>query len=124
MRHLFNESEREAIRRTSISSVRTSDRMIWGDSKDGQYTVKIGYWRVKEGQRIRRGSEGTSINRKKEKRNLWRRVWTLNIKRKVHHLLWKEVQNKLPVGQSLRKRGIQGMKSTRHVRIRKNLLHI
>lgn len=54
-----------------------------------------------------KGEVGTSTRRNEEERNLWKGIWSMNIKKKVQHFIWRECHNRLPVSSSLRKRGIE-----------------
>lgn len=84
-----------------------TDRMVWCLTKDGQYLVNSGYKLAEEWGKCVRGNKGTSTGRDKEEEVLWRRIWTLNIKKKVQHFLWRACHNKISVGANLRKKGIK-----------------
>lgn len=80
------------LRKTPVSMMGNMDRMVWNHSKDGEYTTKSGYQMEK--------SEG-------DKGKMWKKVWSLNIKKKIQHFLWRAVHNQIPVESNLKKRGIQ-----------------
>lgn len=38
---------------------------------------------------------------------MWRRIWSLNVRKKVLHFIWRACHNKISVGDNLRKRGLK-----------------
>lgn len=55
---LFSAAEIQAIRRTPISTMGLSDRLVWTSSNNGQYTVKSGYKVAKSYERKLKEDEG------------------------------------------------------------------
>lgn len=78
------------------------DRMFWGLTKSGVYSVKTGYWlgMLSTSQSGRRGDAGAN-------QNLWKTVWNLNGPPKLKHFLWRACKNSLPVNYVRYQRHIQ-----------------
>lgn len=100
---LFCFEDIQAIRNTPINILGIADRMMWSHTKDGQYTMKLGYKLAKDLDRRRKGDEGTSTRRGKKKEVLWNRIWSMNIKKRVQHFLWRACHNKISMGANLRR---------------------
>lgn len=94
---LFNKADTQAILRTPISIMGLSEKLIWSLSKTGQYLVSSGYKMAKNLEKAARGNEGSSSGRDKGEELLWKRIWSLNIKKKVQHFIWRTYHNKIPV---------------------------
>lgn len=106
VRQVFAEDDAKVILRTPISALGVTDRLTWHFTKDGQYSVNSGYTVAKKCQKRAAGDEGTSSRVEQEDGKLWRKIWNLDIKRKIQHFIWRAVHNRLPVSANLRKRGI------------------
>lgn len=78
---LFSPEEIQIINRTPISSMGLADRLVWIQSKHGQYTVDSGYKLAKEYQKQKLGDEGTSHRRIAEEKVLWNGIWDMKIKK-------------------------------------------
>lgn len=64
-----------------------SDRLVWNASKHGQYRVSSGYKVVKTYGEMAKGELGTNTRRNEEERNLWKGIWSMNIKKKIQHFI-------------------------------------
>lgn len=106
LRQTFSDDEVQIIQRIPTSALGVTDRMIWIATKYGQFSVTSGYELAKLGQRRAAGEEGLSSRVEQEEDGLWKKVWNMDIKKKVQHFIWRACHNKLPVGVSLQKRGI------------------
>lgn len=103
----FSAEEIQVINRTPIGIMGISDCLDWIASKHGQYTVSSGYKVAKIcGEKAKR-EVGTSTRRNEEERNLWKGIWSMNVKKKLQHFIWRACYNRLPVSSSLRKKGIE-----------------
>lgn len=49
----------------------------------------------------------TSRRNGEDERKLWRKVWSMDIKKKIHIFLWKACHDRIPVGVNLKKRGMK-----------------
>ncbi|KAL2892810.1 hypothetical protein RDABS01_008719 [Bienertia sinuspersici] len=96
---IFNEEEARAILAIPLSASHPSDSLFWWPNKNGEYTVKSGYWLAKQGNQMPRidlGSENI----------LWSKIWNLNGPPKLRHFLWQACKGSLPVMERLRHRHI------------------
>lgn len=100
LRQLFREENVMAIQRTPISSMGISDRLVWNPSKDGQYTAKAYQKRAK-------GDEGSSSRQEEEERKMWKKIWSLDIKKKIQHFIWRTCNTRISVGVNLKRRRVQ-----------------
>ena len=96
----------EYITSIPLSLYRRKDRLYWKHSKSRMYTVKSGYAAAKlegasQSQRLEPGSETSWEVRK---HIVWKRLWSLNLKMKLKHFLWRCLQNSLPVNEAIYKR--------------------
>lgn len=77
--------------------------MVSTGTKDGQYSINSGYKMAKECEKRSKGNEGTSAGRDKGEEELWRKIWSLNVKKiKVQHFVWKACHNKILVEVNLK----------------------
>lgn len=102
----FCEEEVRLISSVHLSSLGTKDRFIWTKERTGQYNVSTGYDLA---QQIKRQqlNRAESSNCAEEENVLWKRIWRLNVKRKVQHFLWRCINNSLPVLSNINKRGMK-----------------
>lgn len=84
---LFNYAEIQAIKRTPISTLGISDRLVSTFSKNGQYMVNSGYMIAKLCDNKMKGVEGTSSKKDEKEGNLWKGILGMNIKKKVQHVI-------------------------------------
>ena len=96
---------------TLISSIPLSifgrkDRFYWQYSQSGSYTVKTGYAVAKGTVANMRSKTAHEPETSWEirKHTVWKRLWSLNIKLKLKHFLWRCLQNALPANETLFKR--------------------
>ncbi|CAH2944887.1 MAG: hypothetical protein PCALPYG88_7425, partial [uncultured Paraburkholderia sp.] len=58
--------------------------------------------------RSKRGREkGQSSSGGEEEARMWKQIWSLNIKKKLKHFIWKACHDRLPVGSNVQKRGVK-----------------
>lgn len=86
LHQLFNSDEVRLITSIALSAFGTKDRLIWKQTANGQYDVSSGYKLANKLKRQRFGCEGTSNSVEAEK-VIWKSVWGLNVKKKIHHFL-------------------------------------
>ncbi|XP_071924943.1 uncharacterized protein [Coffea arabica] len=102
----FCAKDAEHIKGIPTSIGRRKDRLVWGHSKAGIYSVKSGYALARQ----REGKAGTRTGQEAEtsweirKRNVWKQLWHLKVKAKLKHFMWKCLQNCLPVNEQMSKR--------------------
>lgn len=91
MRQLFTADEIQAIRRIPVSSMGSGDRLVWCSSTVGLYNVNA----------------GSSFRAEGEESLLWKKLRSLDVKRKIQHFLWHACHNSIPVANNLQKRGMR-----------------
>lgn len=64
-------------------AMRISDHLVWNASKHGQYIVSLGYKVAKTYGEKNKREVGTSTRTNEEQRNLWKGIWSMNIKNKI-----------------------------------------
>jgi hypothetical protein len=89
---------------TIIPLVNTSadDELMWMFETDGVYTVKSGYQAIQQWKAISNSTPSTSTNDKQ----LWKKLWSLHTIPRHKTLLWRILNNALPIRSELGKRGI------------------
>ncbi|KAL2927396.1 hypothetical protein RDABS01_022681 [Bienertia sinuspersici] len=75
------------------------DGRFWWPVKNGEYTVRSGYWLAKLGHLSGAGENG-------EEKNLWRSVWKIESPPKLSHFLWRACKGSLAVRECLQRRHI------------------
>ncbi|GAU42618.1 hypothetical protein TSUD_238110 [Trifolium subterraneum] len=99
----FMHFEAEQIVQIPIVHLVSPDEFSWPCTKDVIYTVKSGYQAIqewKENYNEQATSYKTNDNR------VWQKLWQLKIPPKYTHLIWRILQDSLPVQKNLRKRGV------------------
>lgn len=94
--------EAEIILNIPLGRGMAQDKIIWGPSKKGAFTVSSAYYLQLERLRNSRGS--SSDAEMVDKR--WRNIWDLEVPGVVKLFLWKAASNLLPTKQNLFKRKI------------------
>lgn len=107
LHELFNEADVRAILRTPFSIMGLLYKLIWPLTKIGQYSINSRYKMAKNLERVARGNKGSGAGRDKGEEVLWKRIWSLNIKKKVQHFIWRACHNKIPVEVNLKKRDVK-----------------
>ena len=72
------------------------DKQVWLPEPSGIYTTKSGYKKIFEGKNAL----------SQDPFNWMKHVWKLHTSPKVHHFIWRTLNNALPVGALLATRGI------------------
>ena len=106
MQHWFNAADVEHITSIPLSLYDRKDRLYWNHTKAGVYTVKSGYVFAKGGRDTinRRLEPDSETSWEVRKHTVWKRLWSLNIKMKLKHFLWRCLQNGLATNEALRQR--------------------
>lgn len=107
MRQLCTADEIQTIRRIPVSSMGSGDRLVWCSSTDGLYNVNAGYKMAKILQKRKAGDEKSSFRAEGKEILLWKKLWSLDVKRKIQHFLWRACHNSIPVANNLQKRGMR-----------------
>jgi len=80
-----------------LSSVMPPDRLIWQGTKDGIFSVRSAYHRRVELQEASRGQ----CSYKDISSDVWKIIWSLQIKNPVKVFLWRACKNLLPTKLNL-----------------------
>lgn len=67
LHQLFNEEDVQAIKKTPISMMGLSDKMVWTFANDRQYSVKTRYKLAKECEKQAKGNESTSTKARRKR---------------------------------------------------------
>lgn len=110
----MSDSKVQNILKIPISSLRVTDRLVWSASRDGQYSVDLGYRLAKTCHNRNKHEEGMSRKTGAEKRRMWNKIWSLKIKKKVHHFILKACHNRILVSVNLKKRGVDIDETCKH----------
>ncbi|OMO55679.1 reverse transcriptase [Corchorus capsularis] len=101
---LISPVERKAICSIPLGIVERTDKRIWPFTKTGQYSVKSGYYKLKnfDGciQIGQKASTSHLIDRK-----IWKFMWSINCPPKIKVFLWRCVRNVIPTLWGLYRRG-------------------
>ncbi|XP_042939580.1 uncharacterized protein LOC122274622 [Carya illinoinensis] len=99
---IFSQEEAKSICSIPISVKGMGNKVIWGLSEKGIFSIKSAYYAYLEtkNQKIGETSSGDQNER------LWRRVWRLTNSGKVKQFLWKALNGILPTRSILFKRRI------------------
>ncbi|XP_027148760.1 uncharacterized protein LOC113749274 [Coffea eugenioides] len=103
---IFNAEDCKRILATPLSLYGGKDKLIWPYSKNGEYSVRSGYMVAKEMQQEGAGvvvQQGRS-SRNEQGTEVWKFLWSLNMKYKLKHFIWKGLHNILPVNEVIKRR--------------------
>ncbi|XP_071905964.1 uncharacterized protein [Coffea arabica] len=102
----FSAQDVEYITSIPLSLYRRNDRLYWKHSKSSMYTMKSGYAAAKleDASQSRRLEPGSETSWEVRKHIVWKRLWSLNLKMKLKHFLWRCLQNSLLVNEAIYKR--------------------
>lgn len=112
LKHWFNVVDVDHITNFPLSLYDRKDRLFWNYSKSGIYTVKTGYVVAKEQSEMMNRKLASDLETSWEirKHTVWKRLWSLNVKMKQKHFLWRCLQNGMATNEVLYKRfGISNM---------------
>ncbi|XP_035544636.1 uncharacterized protein LOC118348020 [Juglans regia] len=102
IKSIFSEEEADLIISIPLSKRDVDDRMIWGPSKKGIFSVKSAYHLEESRSRVSKGesSEQNGLGK------LWKSIWRLNIPGSTKNFLWKAGNNLLATRKNLRSKRI------------------
>jgi hypothetical protein len=87
-----------------LTNTQQEDLRCWLGTKDGIYSVKSGYQAIMEWT-DNSISHSTSSNNSSYSK--WKKLWSLAVPPKQIHLIWRILNNAIPVKENLLKRGIR-----------------
>lgn len=95
----FLSFEAETILCIPLSPLLPEDSMIWANTMDGKFTVRV-YKLAIERNAISKGESSNNSNVK----TLWNRIWKVEVPGKVKNFMWRTCVNILPTKLSLFRR--------------------
>ena len=97
------EEDYKVIQEIPICQQGEKDRLIWPFTKNGEYTVRSGYHKAKEGQKEGKNSPSSShlVDEK-----VWKIVWKSNLPSKIQNFLWRICSKAVLVGELLWKKRV------------------
>ncbi|KAG6692602.1 hypothetical protein I3842_10G122900 [Carya illinoinensis] len=90
---LFTQQEVDLIKSIPISLGKREDKMVWGGTINGIFSVKSAYHMHIEIQ-SNQDSGPSTVNNQKE---LWKGVWNLKVPNGVRMFLWRACKNRCPI---------------------------
>ncbi|KAL3528848.1 hypothetical protein ACH5RR_008170 [Cinchona calisaya] len=107
----FCREDAENILCIPISLAGRNDKLFWKYSANGHYTAQSGYWRAKEEQKLsqQRPPQKGGPSNCFHGGNIWKSIWSLKIKNKLKHFLWKCTQEILPINTTIFRRIGKGL---------------
>jgi hypothetical protein len=103
--HTFLHFERDQIQQIPLIMEHNEDQLMWTYTKEGAYSVKSGYNIIKAWQDTANPAP-TSTNNHHTK--MWKTLWSLHTIPRHKVLLWRIIQQVIPIKQALSRRGFQG----------------
>ena len=99
---LFVEEDAELIKKIPLSRAATKDTLYWPYSTSGHYTCKSSYMFLKQESEMEASQQVPQIHDKQ----VWKKIWQLQLPPKVKNFLWRVCRNVLPTKQPLLKRKV------------------
>jgi hypothetical protein len=100
---LFLPFEAKQITTLPIINTAYPDEFYWPKCKDGTYTVKSGYQAIQEWKNYKTDPSSSNLV---EDNQIWETIWKQKIPPKHNHLIWRILQNALPVRSNLNTKGV------------------
>lgn len=98
----FNQVDQKAIRQIRPLDMEEEDRLVWGSSQDGSYSVKSGYYCVKAWERNRQIGSSTAQTHT----IIWKNLLKTGCTPRQQTLLWRVIKGLFPVRERLNKKGV------------------
>ena len=103
IRQCFLPQDVEAILSIPLNAHGARDRMIWAENKNGKFTVRSAYKLAQDIHSEGNTSESSDLAALKQ---MWRRLWDMNVPNKIKHFAWKACKDILATKENLKKRNI------------------
>ncbi|XP_021734057.1 uncharacterized protein LOC110700767 [Chenopodium quinoa] len=98
VRSMFGTDEAQCVLNIPLSRRWPNDKLFWSLTKDGEYTVKSGYWFAKMGSQD--SNQGNGLI------EMWKRIWKLQGPPKLQMFIWRACKGSLAVKERLYQRHI------------------
>ncbi|XP_035551510.1 uncharacterized protein LOC118349853 [Juglans regia] len=102
VREIFLKEEAEQICSLPVSKLGSEDKLIWGPSKRGLFTVKSAYYLEQERKSRLKGECSTE----KKADSIWKNIWSLRVPGVVKTFLWKVGNDVLATRKNLWRRRV------------------
>mgnify|MGYP004714637143 CR=1 FL=1 len=115
---VFSEEECKRITSIPLSICNGKDELVWPYSITRVSTVKTGYMVSKKIQRkkMERIQQEASSCRNEQNTKVWKSLWSLNMKQKLKHFLWKCLHRIILVNEVLKSRTGKGNDKCKYCR--------
>ena len=90
------------IKKIPLKRAATKDTLYWPYSTSGHYTCKSSYMFLKQESKMEASQQVPPIHDKQ----VWKKIWQLQVPPKVKIFLWRACHNVLPTKQALLKRKV------------------
>ncbi|XP_059439185.1 uncharacterized protein LOC132171798 [Corylus avellana] len=98
----FREEEVRAIQSIPLNSTPQADKLIWGETKNGLFSVKSAYHLAKELEDRSKAECSTGMYRSE----VWKMIWKLKVPNVEKVFLWRACHDILPTKENLMRRKI------------------
>ncbi|GAU44440.1 hypothetical protein TSUD_129340 [Trifolium subterraneum] len=101
---LFIPIEAQQILQIPITDRSQQDNLTWDGTLDGNYSVKYGYHAIMEWGNT---NDVNNAHTSSSCEEIWKFLWKLNVPPKHVHLMWRTLNNAIPVKGNIFKRGVR-----------------
>ena len=105
IRQMFPSTQAEAIMDIPLSQTETQDKLIWGGTKEGTFTVKSATLLAREMAEAKSQAHQPSCSGDYDGR--WVRIWNASATPRARNLCWRACHDALPTCVNLHKRGVE-----------------
>jgi ribonuclease HI len=102
--NLFYPFEATQILQIPLVDSLSRDELTWSGTKEGIYTVKSGYNAIIDWNTARNNQSGSNINNTE---TLWKNLWKIKSPPKFLNLIWRIINQAIPVKDKLTSKGIR-----------------
>jgi hypothetical protein len=102
--NLFYPFEANQILQLPLVDNLSKDELAWYGTKEGIYTVKSGYNAIMEWNFARDNQSGSNTNNAE---SMWKNLWNIKSPPKFLHLIWRILNQAIPVRDNLTTKGIR-----------------
>ncbi|XP_035538467.1 uncharacterized protein LOC118343794 [Juglans regia] len=99
---VFSKEKSEIVRSIPISQSGIANKIVWGQTKNGKYSVRSAYHMVQQ-KMLQTGGEPSTLKNKDE---VWTRIWGLNVPATAKLFMWRVVSDLLHTRRNLWKKKI------------------
>lgn len=97
----FTPIDGEVILQFPLTNMNEKDNLCWVATKNGDYTVRTGYYMIKNWQKDQ------SVGVSEQDCEYWAKIWKVQATPRQQFLIWRIVHKILPVREELNRRGVR-----------------